>query len=70
MITVGDKFPAFELLACAELPADQLNMDNAFKTVTENTYKGKSTVDCIIYPPFVGYSRLLYYYTINAVLFQ
>ena len=41
MITVGDKFPAFELLACAELPADQLNMDNAFKTVTENTYKGK-----------------------------
>lgn len=41
MLTVGDKFPDFNLMASSDLPFDQLNMDNAFKNITESTYGGK-----------------------------
>lgn len=41
MLTVGDKFPNFSLTASSDLPFDQLNMENAFKTITDTTYGGK-----------------------------
>lgn len=41
MLTVGDKFPSFNLVASSDLPFEQLNMDNAFKTITESTYSDK-----------------------------
>lgn len=41
MLTVGDKFPDFSLMASSDLPFDHLDMDNAFKTITESTYSGK-----------------------------
>ncbi|MDR2157890.1 MAG: peroxiredoxin [Holosporaceae bacterium] len=41
MLTVGDKFPNFNLVASSDLPFEQLNMDNAFKVITESTYAGK-----------------------------
>ncbi|MDR2106971.1 MAG: peroxiredoxin [Holosporaceae bacterium] len=41
MLTVGDKFPNFSLLAGSDLPLEQLDTDNAFITVTESSYSGK-----------------------------
>ncbi|MDR3187518.1 MAG: peroxiredoxin [Holosporaceae bacterium] len=41
MLTVGDKFPSFNLVASSDLPFEQLNMDNAFKSISESTYSGK-----------------------------
>lgn len=41
MLTVGDKFPDFNLIASSDLPFEQLNMDNAFKTITDSTYPDK-----------------------------
>jgi peroxiredoxin (alkyl hydroperoxide reductase subunit C) len=41
MLTVGDKFPIFNLMASNDLPFEQINMDNAFKTITNSTYSGK-----------------------------
>ncbi|MDR1375830.1 MAG: peroxiredoxin [Holosporaceae bacterium] len=41
MLTVGDKFPNFNLMASSDLPFEQLKMDNAFRTITESTYPGK-----------------------------
>ena len=36
MLTVGEKFPAFELTAVVDL-----DLKKAFQTITENTYEGK-----------------------------
>jgi peroxiredoxin (alkyl hydroperoxide reductase subunit C) len=41
MLTVGDRFPNFDLMASSDLPFEQLNMDNAFKKITESTYPNK-----------------------------
>ena len=41
MLTVGDKFPEFSLSASSDLPFEQLNLGNAFKTITESTYADK-----------------------------
>lgn len=41
MLTVGDKFPGFSLVASSDLPFEQLNMGNAFKTITDATYADK-----------------------------
>ena len=40
MITVGDKFPDFNLVAISDIEFEKLNMDNAFKIVNNNTYQG------------------------------
>lgn len=39
MLTVGDKFPNFNLVAISDLPLEQISIDNAFKIITESTYK-------------------------------
>jgi peroxiredoxin (alkyl hydroperoxide reductase subunit C) len=41
MLTVGDKFPSFNLIASSDLPFERLNMDNAFKIISESTYADK-----------------------------
>lgn len=41
MLTVGDRFPSFKLLASSDLPLDQINIDNAFKTIADVDYAGK-----------------------------
>lgn len=41
MLTVGDKFPCFNLVALSDLPLEQINMDNAFRIITESTYSGQ-----------------------------
>jgi peroxiredoxin (alkyl hydroperoxide reductase subunit C) len=41
MLTVGDKFPNFNLTASSDLPFEQLTADNAFMTVTESSYRGQ-----------------------------
>lgn len=40
-ISVGEKFPAFNLKAVDGKPFDAINIDNVFIDVTEKTYKGK-----------------------------
>lgn len=40
MLTVGDKFPSFSLTAIADMPADKMNMDNAFCTINNDSYNG------------------------------
>ncbi|MDX6744438.1 peroxiredoxin [Actinocorallia sp. A-T 12471] len=39
MLSIGDKFPEFSLTACVSLDAD-----NAFKTITRDTYEGWKVV--------------------------
>lgn len=41
MLTIGDKFPKFELTATSEAPLDQMNIDNAFKTISNQSYAEK-----------------------------
>lgn len=41
MLTIGDKFPEFSLMASSDVAFEELNMDNAFLTIDSNTYKGK-----------------------------
>ncbi|GHT91135.1 alkyl hydroperoxide reductase [Alphaproteobacteria bacterium] len=41
MLTVGDRFPSFNLVASSDLPFEQLDMDSAFKIITESTYSDK-----------------------------
>ncbi len=41
MLTVGDKFPDFNLVAISDLPLEQVSIDNAFKIITESTYKAQ-----------------------------
>lgn len=41
MLTIGDKFPDFELAASVDLPLDQININNAFMTVNNKSYNGK-----------------------------
>ncbi|MDR2766663.1 MAG: peroxiredoxin [Holosporaceae bacterium] len=41
MLTVGDRFPNFKLMASSDLPFERLNMENAFVTITESSYGGK-----------------------------
>ena len=41
MLTVGDKFPNYELTALSDVAFDKLNMDNAFINITEATYKNQ-----------------------------
>ncbi|MEU9871145.1 redoxin domain-containing protein [Actinomadura sp. NPDC048021] len=36
MLTVGDKFPEYELTACVSLDAE-----NAFETINHKSYEGK-----------------------------
>jgi peroxiredoxin (alkyl hydroperoxide reductase subunit C) len=38
MLTIGDKFPNFNLVASSDLPFEQLNMSNAFTTINESAY--------------------------------
>lgn len=40
MLTVGDRFPDFCLTAIADIPADKMDMNNAFFSVCNNSYKG------------------------------
>lgn len=41
MLTVGDRFPEFGLVASSDLPLDEIDISNAFKSVTNKTYSGK-----------------------------
>ena len=36
MLTIGDKFPAYDLNACVDLDADK-----AFATINQKSYEGK-----------------------------
>lgn len=67
MLTVGDKFPKFNLTAISEHPADKMEMDNAFQTITDSTYPGKWKV-VFFYPKdftfvcpteIIGFANLL-----------
>jgi len=40
-ISVGDKFPEFNLKAVDGKPFDDINIDNVFVDISEKTYKGK-----------------------------
>lgn len=66
MLTVGDKFPDFSLISLSEKSADQLNMDNAFKEICNDTYKGWKVI--FFYPKdftfvcpteIIGFANLL-----------
>lgn len=41
MLTIGDKFPKFNLVASSDLPLEQINIDNAFKIIDETTYENE-----------------------------
>lgn len=41
MLTVGDKFPEFKLIASSDISFEKLNMNNAFLTIDNKTYKEK-----------------------------
>jgi alkyl hydroperoxide reductase subunit AhpC len=41
MLGVGDKFPAFNVKATAELPLKDITIDNVFIDVNNNSYKNK-----------------------------
>ncbi len=41
MLTVGDKFPEFSLLALSNIACDDLNLENAFSAVNNKSYSGK-----------------------------
>jgi peroxiredoxin (alkyl hydroperoxide reductase subunit C) len=41
MLTIGDKFPSFSLVAISELPVEEIHIDNAFRTITETSYIDK-----------------------------
>ena len=43
-LKVGDQFPQFDLKAVDGKPFDDINIDNVFIDVTNDTYKGKWTV--------------------------
>lgn len=43
-ISVGDQFPEFSLTAVDGKPFDQINIDNVFTTVTNQSFPGKWTV--------------------------
>lgn len=41
MLTVGDKFPEFCLNASSDLPFNEIDINNAFKTISNSDYEGK-----------------------------
>jgi peroxiredoxin (alkyl hydroperoxide reductase subunit C) len=41
MLTIGDKFPDFSLVASSSLPFEQLTMENAFEVITESSHPGQ-----------------------------
>lgn len=40
MLTVGNKFPEFRLIASSDVKFESLNMDNAFKVIDNDSYNG------------------------------
>ncbi len=66
MLTVGDRFPKFNLTASSDVAFEQLNINNAFTHIDNETYKGKWMV-IFFYPKdftfvcpteIVGFSNL------------
>ena len=66
MLTVNDQFPEFHLIALSDVEFEKLNMENAFTTIDNETYKGKWKV-IFFYPKdftficpteIVGFSNL------------
>lgn len=41
MLALGQKFPAYNVTAVAELPLDDITIDNVFVDITDKTYAGK-----------------------------